>query len=129
MRCEFPMQLAWEGLPTAAAVVVSLCVAVLLFAVQLLRRNASCPLRVDLVTVPLPAPLWKSVFLGHFGEILASPPGSWHLKWAREKRVDIMLYFGHLQVQCRSKAVWGTATGARGVGGRVPVCVHDSCCG
>jgi hypothetical protein len=81
------------------AIVVGSIAALFVAAVlYLLVKNAREPLRASLVTIPLPGPAWRSAFMGHFGAILAAPPGSLQLAWARATGEDLILYFGHLQV-------------------------------
>ena len=58
--------------------------------------NVTQPLRAVVPAVPLPAPYWRSVFLGHFGQLLAEPPGQPYVRWMRAFG-DVVLFFGHLQ--------------------------------
>jgi hypothetical protein len=62
----------------------------------LLYKNMRHPLGRYLTKVPLPRPLWKSAWLGHFGDIMAQPPGEPQLAYAKAHG-DLLLYFGQLQ--------------------------------
>lgn len=75
-------------------VVAAVGAASLAVVVLLLRRRRSSPLST-LPGPPLPAPLWRSLFLGHFYEIKNEPPCVPHLRWAK-KYGSVVYYSGVL---------------------------------